>query len=587
MSDPVVQEIKDKLNIAEVIGEYLQLRRAGVNYKANCPFHNEKTPSFMVNPERNVWRCFGCNEGGDVFSFVQKYENLSFPDTLVLLADKAGVILPKNQYNHQESSNSEGTNKDKLLFINDLTSKFYHESLLRSSTGSLARDYLVGRGITKETIEKWKLGFAPDDWHQLEQFLLKRNISQKDALASGVLMKNETGKIYDRFRFRLMIPLHDLRGNVVGFTGRALSQDEPAKYLNSPETPIYNKSKTLFGYHFARKDIRDLDRVVLVEGNMDCISSHQVGVLNVVATSGTALTLDQLQILKKMCTTIVFAFDTDSAGGTATRRGLEMALSVGFDVRIANIGNAKDPDDLIKENPKSWSKAVENAQSFLDFSFSKIFDIMKGNNSESLRKGAYKHLDLVSLVTDPIIQAQEAQRVAAKLAVPTTSIVEYLKTKTKEKNNYYSSERAETVLPNVATVKDGRFLLEERVIALALINSEFADILKKYLHAEDFKELAMIAVNIITDTKSDSTMLPQLEFLGEEEYERIKQSVTDQNQIEKIYEGFCKSLKKFSLKDKMSYLSNQISQIEKTGDKEQFEKLKNEFNKTSEELTNL
>src|SRR3989344_1854542 len=442
MADPIVQEIKEKIDIAEVIGEYVHLRRAGVNVKGLCPFHSEKTPSFMVNRDRGVWRCFGCGEGGDVFSFLQKHEGLTFPEVLKILADKAGIPQPERTAFEKIEYDREAQMRDELLQINELAAKFYHEALLRSQSGQVAREYLQQRGLKDETIKKWQLGFAPDDWHQLETFLTKRGFNKENAVQAGLLARGQGGQVYDRFRFRITFPLLDHYGRAVGFTSRTLSQDEhgpletdrpeavvaapkagrsltgQAKYVNSPETAVYHKSKVLYGYYFAKKAIRAADSIVVVEGNMDVIASHQAGVENVVASSGTALTPDQLNLISRLTKNMIFAFDADKAGLAATRRALEIALQQGFNVRIAQMAGAKDPDELIKQDVNLWQRALAEAPNFLDFSFDLIFGTIKSNDKEGLRKAAKDYLQLIDLVEDSLTQAQESRRVAEKLDVP-------------------------------------------------------------------------------------------------------------------------------------------------------------------------
>src|SRR3989338_766530 len=347
MADNTVQEIKERIDVADVIGEYVHLRRAGTNLKGLCPFHSEKPPSFMVNRDRGVWRCFGCGEGGDVFAFLQKHESLTFPETLKILADKAGVKLPERQVG--QNYDREAQIRDELLQINELAARFYHEALLRSKSGEVAREYLNKRGLSEETIKKWQLGFAPDDWHQLENFLVKKGFAREKMVQAGLLVRNQGqvyddprsgyeksggaaathrkaaqtpptqggGRTYDRFRFRITFPLVDHHGRIVGFTARALGDEDgaqsgspsaawgKAKYINSPETSIYHKGRMLYGYYFAKKAVRQADKIVMVEGNMDCISSQQAGVENVAASSGTALTPDQLSLISRLTKNLI------------------------------------------------------------------------------------------------------------------------------------------------------------------------------------------------------------------------------------------------------------------------------------------
>jgi DNA primase len=287
MNNPILQEVKDRLNIADIIAGYIPIKKAGVNFKALCPFHHEKTPSLQISPQKQIWHCFGCGEGGDAFGFVMKYENIDFKEALKLLADKAGVKLPE----YRPADPKEQSERELLLRINDFAARFYHEILIKNQLGAAALEYLKNRGLTEGTINQWQIGFAPEDFHVLERALAQKKVSAQDLVLAGVSAKNERGQIYDRFRGRITFPIFDYFGNAVGFSARILIDDgKSAKYVNSPETSVYSKSKILFGLNFAKETIRKQDEAVVVEGQMDCISLHQGGFKNVVASSGTALT---------------------------------------------------------------------------------------------------------------------------------------------------------------------------------------------------------------------------------------------------------------------------------------------------------
>lgn len=324
MNDPILQDIKDRLNIADIIAGYIQLKKAGVNFKAPCPFHNEKTPSLIVSPQKQIWHCFGCGEGGDVFSFVKKIENLEFKDTLKLLAEKAGVKLPSFRPENKQLQDE----KELLLRINNFASRFYHQALVKESLGKVALEYLQKRGLSYETIKKWQIGFAPDEFHILEKALLAKKVSPEHMVKAGVCAKNERGQIYDRFRGRITFPIFNYLGEVVGFSARILVDDaKSAKYINSPETSIYSKSQILFGLNFGKEMARKKDEVVVVEGQMDCIAAHQAGFFNTVASSGTALTLGQLNLIGRLTKNLKFCFDSDQAGQNASRKAGELALA--------------------------------------------------------------------------------------------------------------------------------------------------------------------------------------------------------------------------------------------------------------------
>jgi len=385
-----VSKIKDRLDVVDVISGYLKLQKAGMNFKARCPFHNEKTPSFVVSPERQVWHCFGCSKGGDIFSFIQDIEGVEFTEALRILAAKAGIELESFNPAVQDD-------KARLCEICEAATKFFEKQFL-SSIGKQALEYLKDRGVTDSTIQEFRLGFAPNDWNALGTFLKNCGYSESEIVDAGLAIKRNDGSgIYDRFRSRITFPIFDLNGQVVGFTGRifaesseALAKEEgQAKYINTPQTRIYDKGRILYGLNKAKMDIKQADQCVLVEGNMDVLMSYQAGVKNVVASSGTALTPGHLTLLHRYTTNLDFCFDTDQAGAMATRRGIGLALSQSFNIKVIEINDkeCKDPADLVKKNAESWSGAVSQAKPVLEFYFNKAkagFDPTSVNSKKSV-----------------------------------------------------------------------------------------------------------------------------------------------------------------------------------------------------------
>jgi DNA primase len=355
MSSPV-EQIKEKLDIATVVGSYIKLERAGGNFRAKCPFHNEKTPSFMVSPDRGTFHCFGCNKGGDIFTFVEEIEGTDFAGALRVLADRAGVVLTRE-------NPAERNERDRLFMLLSDVTLFYRRELRKNTE---AIQYLRKRGLLPTTIDEFQIGFAPNDWHLTENYLRGRGYAETELEKTGMSIRSERG-LHDRFRSRIMFPLCDSSGRVVGFTGRVFQSDDPAKYVNSPETPLYNKSKILFGLSLAKTSIREAGSAILVEGQMDLIMAHQAGTKNSVAVSGTALTEIQLEILKRYADKLLFSFDSDTAGLNAAKKSAIPALKMGFDVRAIDLSGEKDPADLILESPEKWHKVLESPKHIVDF----------------------------------------------------------------------------------------------------------------------------------------------------------------------------------------------------------------------------
>ncbi|KKR57979.1 MAG: primase protein [Candidatus Uhrbacteria bacterium GW2011_GWE2_40_58] len=348
------EEIKQKCDVVELVGEYLDLKPAGSgSFRAPCPFHAETAPSFYVSAEKQIWHCFGCGEGGDIFSFVMKMEGMDFPEALRHLGKKVGVEV-------RRFSSVQSQEKQRFADMNQLACAYYQKVLQTSSQAEQARVYVKARGIPQELIERFRIGYAPEAWDALAHFFAKRGYADHEGEKSGLLLKSRKGQgMIDRFRHRLMIPLCDHHGSVLGFTGRLLpgSEEKSAKYMNSPETPLYHKSDVLFGLDLAKRAIKENGYVIIVEGNLDVVASHKAGVEQVVASSGTALTEAQLNLLKRFTHTLVFAFDADAAGLAAAKKGIRLACSLEFDVRVISLPEgSKDPDELVQKDPSQWVK---------------------------------------------------------------------------------------------------------------------------------------------------------------------------------------------------------------------------------------
>ncbi len=376
MNDDIAK-IKEKIDVVDLISEYIQLKPAGINHKGLCPIHHEKSPSFMVNRERQSWHCFGCSRGGDIFSFIQEIEGMEFRDALTFLADKAGVQLSRT------GSSVETSQKNRVKAINHEAAKFFHYILTKLSQSKPAEEYLIGRGLRRDTIEAWQIGFVPDQWDLLTKYLLKKGHAIDDILASGLAIKKEGADtrgmrgFYDRFRGRIMFPIWDAHDTVVGFTGRVLVETEHSggKYVNTPQTMLYDKSRVLFGLNKAKREIKKQDLIVMVEGQMDVIACHQAGMTNVVATSGTALTEHQCVLLKRYSNNIALSFDGDAAGIAAAKRGIDLLVEMGMNVKVIEIpeGEGKDPDECVKKNKDVWFAAVANAKDIMNWYFDRSF----------------------------------------------------------------------------------------------------------------------------------------------------------------------------------------------------------------------
>lgn len=440
-----IDEVKHRIDIVEVIGSYVpDLKKAGRNFKALCPFHQEKTPSFYVFPERQSWHCFGaCSTGGDAFSFVMKREGVSFGEALRILADKAGIPLTLGK-----KSDDGETETEKLKRINEAAAEYYHALLLQSSTGRQALAYLARRGILEKAVSEFQLGYSPDSWDSLRQEMLKRDYRQSDLLAAGLVIEKERGEgTYDRFRNRLMFPIRDRAGRVLGFGARALDESLP-KYLNSPQTLVFDKSSVLYGIDHAKSAIRKQNLAVIVEGYMDVIVAHQSGYSNVVASLGTALTEKQVGMIKKLTKSLVLALDADAAGEMATLRGIEVASHT-FDQKVVPLPTSaglvryedvldaeisvmvlpagKDPDDILKDNPKEWERLLDKASPVVDYTFDFVISKLDPTKTKDKSSAVDKLLPLIAEIKHPVRQAHYLQKLARAVALDEKSLASAIK----------------------------------------------------------------------------------------------------------------------------------------------------------------
>jgi len=435
----VVEEIKDRLDIVELISAYVPLKKTGRNYKGLCPFHSEKTPSFVVFPDTGTWHCFGaCGTGGDAFSFIMKRENVSFAEALEMLASRTGVEL------RPRSAASEALLEDleRLRKVMTAAEDYFHDLLLHSPSAERAREYLADRGLTQETVLRFRLGYAPDAWRSVSEHLLALGFRPEELLTAGLIVEREDGTRYDRFRHRLMIPIRDLRGRVIAFGARALD-DRPPKYLNSPQTPLFDKSKTLFGLDLARHAIRAQGQAIIVEGYMDVMIGHQHGVANLVASMGTALTEAQLRLLKRYTKTFVLALDADMAGDQATLRGITLAREaldrevvpvptaqgliryegqLDAEIRILTLPPGQDPDQVIRTDPSRWAALLEAALPVVEYYMQVVLARLDLQSPKGKAAAVAELAPILREITSPVERAHHVQRLARRLQIDEAAV---------------------------------------------------------------------------------------------------------------------------------------------------------------------
>jgi DNA primase len=588
-----VAEVKNRLEIAEVVGAYVPLKQAGRNLKAPCPFHQEKSASFMVSPEKGIYHCFGCGEGGDIFSFVQKMEGVEFRESLEILARKAGVELKERRGEDAGVKRLRG----RLLDAHELAVKYYQASLVQNPK---ALEYVVKkRRLNKQTIQEFGIGYAPDAWEALTGWLQKKGFTTKELLQGGLAgQKQGRNSIYDWFRGRVMFPICDREGRPIGFTARVMDGGEP-KYINTPQTPLYDKSQAIFGWHLAREAIRSKDEVVLVEGQMDVVASHQAGVKQVVATSGTALTIEHLRALSKLTKNIKLAFDADRAGLAATERAIEMGQKLGLTLQMVELPEGvKDADELVQRDVEDWQRAIAGAKYIVDYLVArheKDFDLQSAVGKRGFTD---KMTPIIRHLADPVEQAHYIKLVAEKAGTSEEAVRAKL---AQSEPGAQSSAPASVSRDSVdeptrramvqATGKpSARHLLEESLLALMLMEP-LTRVAGDDLKAEDFTDPRRQAVftAVMSNLAEPSSQIAEalteerdyvniLLLRGEQEFDTLAPA-------DRSFEAFglARRLQMAANKDSKKTLNNQLREAEENGDAQLVRKLLREYQALLEE----
>ena len=564
----IVEEVKNRCDIANVISEYMPIKQSGSNYKGLCPFHGEKTPSFHISSSKQIYKCFGCGEGGDVINFVMKMENLDFIDAVKLLANKCGIEINTNM-NEEDKLRMEKSKKYQDIHLE--AARFYFANLLKGKNPGY--DYLRKRGLDDKTIKKFGLGYSQKSWNELMDYLLSKGYDKQDLVQCGLVNhKAEGNKYYDRFRNRVMFPIFDYRGNVIGFGGRVLDDSLP-KYLNSPDSLIFNKRYNLYGLNFSRKNIVDRT-IILVEGYMDLISLFQYGVRNVVATLGTALTEQQGNLIKRYADTAIISYDSDEAGIKATLRAIEILSKIGINVKIINLKDCKDPDEFVRKyGLEEYKKAIGDSTHYIKFRIDhlrKSFNLEKDEERVKFAKEASK---IIKELKSPVEVDYYTNYIAKQINISTESIKkevygkDYNKVYNKQ-NNKYTNKKVEKVIEKPKAIKKGKELVEETLIKLLLENKKIREITLLKVEESDFllNESKEILNYIIKNRDLDKITIDKIKSLNiSEEYlkdlEIISLDSIDINDIKSIDE-IVKNLKKNNLQEQMNILLQEQKNIE-------------------------
>jgi len=560
MSSPV-EQIKSRLNIVEVVQGYIKLQKAGVNFKALCPFHSEKTPSFFVSPSRDSWHCFGCSKGGDIFSFVMEIEGAEFPEALKILANRAGVELKPIDREYQNE-------RLRLLKLMEEAKRFYEAELKKHKD---VIEYLKNRGLKGETAKSFGIGFVPAEWRALYSFLKSSKYSDSEIEKSGMVVKSDKG-YYDRFRSRIMFPISSASGQIVGFSGRIFGKEDETtggRYINTPQTILYDKSRVLYGFDKAKGEIRKKDNCILVEGQMDVIMSHQAGITNTVAVSGTSLTNEHLRIIKRLTDNLTIAFDKDEAGKGAAGRGIDSALAEGFEVKVAIIPSGKDPADAVKENPKEWKEAVAQSKNIIEF----YLEFLKNPIDERANRKEIEKIVLpyVAILPSEMEKAHWVNEIAKRLHIKEDAVWSELRRKVRAPISDVSVE-----VPKLKTTYPRFQLLKDRLYGFILWQKKTDD--------EELKR----TINKIIEKEKIDLNEPEILKIAEKIIFEAELFYSGTESLKNEFEKLILEFEKERIKSELLAITEKIRECEiVSGKKDELEKCLKEFYNLSKKLSEL
>ncbi|MGL5417142.1 MAG: DNA primase [Clostridium sp.] len=474
ISEETIERIKNENDIVDIISETVKLKRSGRNYMGICPFHHEKSPSFSVSQDKQIYKCFGCGEAGNVLTFVMKQRNINFVDACKILAEKVNIPLGL-----EDKSNSKVNMKKDLLYkVNVEAARYFFANLQKKKE---KKEYFLRRGISETTIKRFGLGYAEEGWQNLKGYLNKKGFNDEILLEAGLILKSEkNGTTYDRFRNRVMFPVFDYKGRVIGFGGRVLDDSKP-KYLNSPETLIFQKGTNLYGLNFAIKNKVTERYFIMVEGYMDLISLNQYGIHNVVASLGTALTVKQARLLKRYADKVIISFDADVAGQTATLRGLEILKEAGFDIKVLKVPEGKDPDEFVRNNGKgAFLKLIENAENLISYRINRAKEDINFKDNQSVARFGKRVTDIIRNL-NPIEKSMHIKQISEETGIKEQALYDLISIENKEK--MYKNEENGTKL-----YVEPAYLKAERTVIKLMLNSEFYEEILKNILPEDFNK---------------------------------------------------------------------------------------------------
>ncbi|MFA4966782.1 MAG: DNA primase [Candidatus Margulisiibacteriota bacterium] len=572
-----IEEIKEKADIVSIISDYLPLKKRGKNYLALCPFHSEKTASFTVSQEKQLFHCFGCGEGGNVFAFVMKTEKVEFPEAVEIVGEKLGIRVEKTK-----GSGILKNYRDRIYDILSLACKFY-ESNLDSNSGAHAREYIEKRKLSADSLKSFRLGFAEDSFSSLTKHLLSRGAKAEDIEAAGLALPGKESGYYDRFRNRLMFPIFDLRGHIVGFSGRALNDEQP-KYLNSPDSIVFNKGDVLFGLNLAIDEVKKRKFAILVEGNIDVVSCHEAGFKNTVAPLGTALTLNQAKLLKRFAETAVLAFDSDAAGYAAMERAHEVLSEAELLSRVLELGKFKDPDELIKSAGKdAFAECVKSSVPATEFKIKRIISRFNLSEVEGRARAAYEVAGLMAKEKNQIVQREYIKYAAGLLKTEEDLLSAEVKKRTFYKRSSGQPLRSITKRPPEKISE-----AEKNLLNLALSSDEAFGLIKDGLETDEFSDPNYREIFKKLQAVPAGTLLSELE--SEEQKRIVREAMLAepaQGDVKQMVKDCINTVKGYQVKKHIDKVRQDLMAEEKIGNLDAVKRLNSEYHSLSEILRTM
>lgn len=586
ISDDVIEKIKSETDIVDIISESVSLKRSGRNYIGLCPFHNDKSPSFSVSQDKQIYKCFSCGEAGNVITFVMKQKNMNFVEALKYLADRVNIPLEIGR-----GESSQIVKKKELLYkVNNEAGRYFFSNLLNDNN---SKEYFLRRGISEQTIRRFGLGYAKDGFTNLLYYLRGKGYSQETLYEAGLVLKNEKrNTYYDRFRNRVMFPVFDIKGRVIGFGGRVLDDSKP-KYLNSPETIVFHKGTNLYGLNYAIKN-KIVDRYfIIVEGYMDCISLHQYGITNAVASLGTALTVNQARMLKRYADKVIISYDADFAGQTATLRGLDILRDAGFEVRVLNIPEGKDPDEFLRLNGReAFLKLIDNAVTLIDYRLKKAAENINFRDEQSLIQYGRKVSKILAEL-DPIEKDVYIKKISETTGLKEQGLYDLISAEKvkKEEHNVNNLEEVRTKL-----YVEPAYLKSEKSLLKLMLNKEFYEYIISEISESDFNLEAHSKIFSLIKEGNEQNVSDLLSYVesrcddvsSSKEWVIIQETeVMQADDINKLINDYIVKIKSFRLIERQKDLKKEQKELESKGMIEESIRLALDLQKVNEELNKL